>query len=102
MPSINGIPPTAPAASAGPTKVNDVPCTERSPVPTGPMRITCVTVEMPEAKSAMLTKNDVSSGGRPRPVAMMRGGVMMPTNMASVCWNAMKNVSRTGGRDSTA
>ena len=66
----------------------------------GPTRITCVMVEMPEAKSAMLTKNDVSSGDRPSPTAMMRGGVMMPTNMARVCWNPMKNVSSKGGRDS--
>jgi hypothetical protein len=56
---------------------------------------------MPEAKSAMLTKKDVSSAGRPSPVVTMSGGVMMPTNMASVCWRATKHVSRSGGRAST-
>jgi hypothetical protein len=43
-------------------------------------------VVTPEVKSAMLTKKDVSVTPRSSAPARIRGGVMIPTNIASTCW----------------
>ena len=81
----------------GPMKEKLVPWMHSSPVPMQPTRRHCMKVETPEANKAMDTRKLVVSTSSFKAPAMMSGGVMMATKMASRCCNAAKRVSRSGG-----
>lgn len=94
-------PPESPAEMMGPMKEKLVPWMQSSPQPTGPMRRHWMKVEIPEAISAVETSVLVVSMSACRAPAMMSGGVMMATKMASRCCKAAKRASRRGGRSSS-
>jgi hypothetical protein len=72
-----------------------------SPAPTGPKRRHCTKVETPEANKDMETRKPVFSTSSFKALAMIRGGVIMATKMASKCCKAANKASLKGGRSST-
>ena len=98
VPKISGSPPSIPAEMIGPINEKLVPWIHKRPVPIPPIRLHWIKVEIPEAKRDMDTRKLVVSKSSFNAPAMIRGGVMMATKIASKCCMAAKMASRTGGR----
>lgn len=77
-----------------------VPCMYSNLAPIGPKRRHCIKVETPEANRAIDTRKLVFSKSSFSAPAMIRGGVMMATKMASKCCTAAKRASLNDGRSS--
>ena len=72
-------------AMIGPMNEKLVPCTQSSPQPTGPSLRHCINVATPDTKRAIDTRKPVVARSILRALAMISGGVMMATKMASRC-----------------
>ena len=100
-PNISGSPPTNPVAMIGPIKEKLVPWIQSSFAPIGPIRRHCINVDTPEAKRDIDTRKLVFSTSSFSALAMIRGGVMIATKIASRCCKAANRASLNGGRSST-
>ena len=85
VPKIKGNPPKVPAEMMGPMNEKLVPWMHSSPVPMGPTRRHWMNVEIPEAKSAIDTRKPVVSKSSFNAPAIISGGVMIATKIASRC-----------------
>ena len=99
-PKISGRPPASPAEMIGPINEKLVPCIQSSPAPTGPIRLHCTNVDIPEAKRAIDTRKPVVSRSSFKAPAIISGGVMIATKIASKCCKAANKASFKGGRSS--
>lgn len=99
VPKISGSPPSIPAEMIGPINEKLVPWIHKRPVPIPPIRLHWIKVEIPEAKRDMDTRKLVVSKSSFNAPAMIRGGVMMATKIASKCCMAAKwPLVQEGGR----
>jgi len=99
-PNIRGNPPASPAVMIGPMKEKLVPWIQSNFAPTGPIRRHCMNVETPDAKSAIETRKPVVSRSSFKAPAIINGGVMIATKIASKCCKAANRASLKGGRSS--
>jgi len=90
-----------PPPISGPTKLKLVPCTMSSPAPSGPKRLHCRKVAMPEITSDMDTMMLVSRGDTPMAWQISRPGVTIGTMIASRCCNAARKAIQGLGRSSS-
>ena len=88
----------SPADMIGPINEELVPRMQSRPHQINPTRRHWIKVEMPDANNAIETKYPVVSKSSFNAPAMISGGVMIATKIASKCWRAAKSVSRRGGR----
>ena len=82
----------------GPINEKLVPCMQSRPHPINPTRRHWMKVEMPDANNAIDTKYPVVFRSSVKAPAIIKGGVIIATKIASKCCKAAKRVSRKGGR----
>ena len=99
-PKTKGSPPVNPAVMIGPINEKLVPWIHSNLAPTGPNLRHWMNVETPEANNAIDTKNPVVSKSNFNALAIISGGVMIATKIASRCWRAANKASFKGGRSS--
>ena len=83
------------------TKAMLVPMMTGIRPPTGPMGYACTRIAMPAMKNTACMSNAVSAPERLSAPATSSGGVMLPSSIATRCWNPSGTASRRGGRSST-